>query len=252
MIVLHDGTMTPSRFRLLQHLFVAILCYVVVLEGQGVTALLSKRRKRSRKKEIVIHKIKNPSMGIADATINNLHLRVDEPFLSSPQLNNTDNFDNPMEFTFFYYLATWKDETTTVIGKVEVYPHLDDYEFSSKKKLPELKGLYVANILTSTSHRRKGVGTALLKAVELDAAELMEMYRMELSPHGQDEKNNSIENEEIDEGCDIKTIEIRTHTVQVSGTIRLHWRFSNKGNHGLYVCTGIQMEIQHQAHSLLD
>lgn len=116
--------------------------------------------KSTKPKEIEIHRIKSPRLRILDKIdIGELH--VNDPDLYIDYCSECREHDEGV-----YHLATWKDESL-VIGMVEVL--LDIYYYKDSI-LPDLPGVMVAR-----KHKRKGVGTAILKAVARDIEELAEL-----------------------------------------------------------------------------
>ena len=123
------------------------------------------------RREVVVHIIKNPRISVS-------HLvEIGDDI----DLNFLKMYGNCFENGSMLYLATWENYTR-VIGMVEVLPDTGD---EWRKELPEpfggknftFRGLDFDDVVTHRQHRRKGVATALFRAIERDAYELVE--RME-------------------------------------------------------------------------
>lgn len=72
------------------------------------------RKSNTDGKEIVVHRIKSPRLGISHA-IDDLEKKIDDPALYYDHCALMVPHDNA-----FYYLATWKNQKT-IIGMLEVF-----------------------------------------------------------------------------------------------------------------------------------
>lgn len=185
------------------NLVVALLCWLFpVVQPWQSLAFAPWKKSRNNRKEIVIHRIKSPRLGI-HYRIDDLEISIDDPELYYDHGAEFGEHNNAM-----YYLATWKDESP-VIGMVEVMPDFEDEDYKFCGKQPILIGLRLDDVVTAERYQRMGVGTALFQAIERDANELMES--MELALHQNSTARSSIERRPPEDGrIDIRLCSARS------------------------------------------
>ena len=125
--------------------------------------------KNQSQKEIVIHRIKDPNLYIGTNKFDDEEVGIDDPKLYYD--HGYGEHDNRV-----WYLATWKDEKT-IIGKVEVLPDIYCYDDDDiyDYPVPILPGFILDKVAVAKKQKRKGVGTALLKRIERDIKDLVEL-----------------------------------------------------------------------------
>ena len=126
-------------------------------------------RRNQPKKEIVIHRIKDPRLKI-NHEIDDEKVDINDPKLYIDHMEDSEfggEHDNRV-----VYLATWQDEST-VIGMVEVMP--DVFDWWDDEPLPKLPGLRLDEVTVGEQHKRKGVATVMFRSIERDAKELVEL-----------------------------------------------------------------------------
>lgn len=130
--------------------------------------------------KFVVTRIQAPCLEMDDA-MNDLRFSIDKNGLHydcSAVINGTSYYGD----SSFYYLASLKEDSR-IIGKMEVWPdweRKDVWKNGKKVVRRVLCGLKLDGVKTAKSYRRMGVGTAILKAIERDACELMELMETRL------------------------------------------------------------------------
>lgn len=163
----HHKRMYCFGARNLAYWFLSALSFVrccSALLALGVPQQRRKTRQGALDNDFMIHRIRSPRLRILDdiddgkIDINNPDLYIDHV------LGEHDNS--------VYYLATMRGNST-VIGMVEVSP--DVHYDNDDDDVPTIPGLLLDDVRVAELQQRRGVATAMLKRVERDIVELVEL-----------------------------------------------------------------------------
>lgn len=113
-------------------------------------------------RQIEVYRIKSPRLAIHHSLDDREGVSIKDPELYYDHHNGE-----------VYYLATWKGDEQ-VIGIMEVAPDvwMEDSEGNTVRR-SHPRGLVLDCVATAKQYRRRGVATALFRAVENDAYEMM-------------------------------------------------------------------------------